>query len=163
MHLHTLLYNKCSTLAITAIGLLLATACSHVSRNGLIDGRWRLHEIHSKVTPTDAYYTAQKKYVLNDRIYWSFQLDLLQITSSLAHNGQTNKTFARFNYESDKLAVYSPYAHLYDHDIPITDPNISLESVGIRGHEANFRIVRINSSSLILCSDMDSLVFRKLH
>lgn len=163
MHLHTLLYNKCSTLAITAIGMLLATACSHVSRNGLIDGRWRLHEIHSKTTPTDAYYTAQKKSVLNNCIYWSFQLDLLQITSSLAHNGQTNKTFARFNYEGDKLAVYSPYAHLYDHDIPITDPNISLESVGIRGHEAKFRIVRINSSSLILCSDMDSLVFRKLH
>lgn len=161
MHLHTL-YNKCSTLAITAIGLLLTTACSHVSRNGLIDGRWRLHEIHSKATQTDAYYTAQKN-VLDNRIYWSFQLDLLQITSALAHNGQTNKTFARFNYEGDKLAVYSPHAHLYDHDIPITDPNISLESVGIRGHEANFRIVRINSSSLILCSDMDSLVFRKLH
>ena len=70
MHLHTLLYNKCSTFAITAIGLLLTTACSHVSRNGLIDGRWRLHEIHSKATPTDAYYTAQKKYVLNDRIYY---------------------------------------------------------------------------------------------
>ena len=158
MHLHTL-YNKCSTLAITAIGLLLTTACSHVSRNGLIDGRWRLHEIHSKATQTDAYYTAQKKNVLDNRIYWSFQLDLLQITSALAHNGQTNKTFARFNYEG----VYSPHAHLYDHDIPITDPNISLESVGIRGHEAKFRIVRINSSSLILCSDMDSLVFRKLH
>lgn len=163
MHLHTLLYNKCSTFAITAMAMLLATACSHVSRNGLIDGKWRLHEIHSKATPTDAYYTAQKKSVLNNCIYWSFQLDLLQITSSLAHNGKTNKTFARFNYEVDKLAVYSPYAHLYDHDIPITDPNISLGSVGIRGHEANFRIVRINSSSLILCSDMDSLVFRKLH
>ena len=141
MHLHTLLYNKCSTLAITAIGLLLTTACSHVSRNGLIDGRWRLHEIHSKVTPTDAYYTAQKKYVLNDRIYWSFQLDLLQITSSLAHNGQTNKTFARFNYEGDKLAVYSPSE--------ATRPN--------------FALYASNSSSLILCSDMDSLVFRKLH
>ena len=163
MHLHSLLYNKCSALAITAISLLLITACSHVSRNGLIDGRWRLHEIHSKATPADTRYTAQNKNVLDDRIYWSFQLDLLQITSALAHNGQTNKTFARFNYEGDKLAVYSPYAHLYDHDFPITDPNISLECVGIRGHEAKFRIVRINSSSLIMCSNIDSLVFRKLH
>lgn len=163
MHLHSLLYNKCSALAITAIGLLLITACSHVSRNGLIDGRWRLHEIHSKATPADTRYTAQNKNVLDDRIYWSFQLDLLQITSALAHNGQTNKTFARFNYEGDKLAVYSPYVHLYDHDTPITDPSISLESVGIRGHEAKFRIVRINSSSLIMCSNIDSLVFRKLH
>lgn len=163
MHLHSLLYNKCNALAITTIGLLLITACSHVSRNGLIDGRWRLHEIHSKATPADTRYTAQNKNVLDDRIYWSFQLDLLQITSALAHNGQTNKTFARFNYEGDKLAVYSPYVHLYDHDIPITNPSISLECVGIRGHEAKFRIVRINSSSLIMCSNIDSLVFRKLH
>lgn len=108
MHLHTLLYNKCSTFAITAIGLLLITACSHVSRNGLIDGRWRLHEIHSKATPTDAYYTAQKKYVLNDRIYWSFQLDLLQITSSLAHNGQTNKPLPALTMRATNWLCIAP-------------------------------------------------------
>ena len=138
-------------------------SCSKVSHNGNLDGRWRMKECYSKVSTDDAHYTLYTNKMEN-QIYWNFQLKLLQITSGLQYNGKTYETICRFAYEEDRLSITSTYVHFRDRDSLITDPNTtSLLELGIRGNASNYHIKRLTSTEMILCSDMDSLIFYQLH
>lgn len=149
-----------SILFICSLSMLMF-ACGKTPQNGALDGKWRLYEIHSKTQPTESTYAVAKD-VRADNIYWSFQLNLLSITSAETLNGHTNETVARFAYEGDHLAVTQTYVHFRDRDSLLTDPNTAaLETVGIRGNASNFRIAQLSGSRLTLCSERDSLVFRK--
>ena len=71
---------------------------------------------------------------------------------------------ARFVHDGDRLSVTQTYVHFRDRDELITDPSTTLlEVVGIRGSASDYRIALLNSSRLTLCSQLDSLVFVKLH
>lgn len=151
-----------SILLLCSLAFLLF-ACGKTPQNGALDGKWRLVELHSKAQASDAAYAVAKD-VRASNIYWSFQLQLLDITSTELHNGHTNETVARFVHEGDRLAVTQTYVHFRDRDSLLTDPNITaLESVGIRGNATNFRIVRLGRAYMTLCSPLDSLVFHKLN
>lgn len=143
--------------------MLITAACAKLSDNDNLDGRWRLQSIHSKTSAKQAHYTAFTD-TRADNIYWNFQLDLLSITSAAPLNGHTGETTARFSYTPSRLSVTKTYIHYRDRDSLIVDPTTtSLERLGIRGNATDFRIERINKTSLILCSASDSLVFYKAH
>lgn len=138
-------------------------SCSKVSHNGNLDGRWRMKECYSKASTEDAHYTIYTNKMEN-LIYWNFQLKLLQITSGLQYNGKSYETMCRFVHEGDRLSITSAYVHFRDRDSLITDPNTtSLVVLGIRGNATNYHIKRLTSTEMILCSDMDSLIFYQLH
>ena len=91
------------------------------------------------------------------RIYWSFQLKLLNI------NGRGLNLFCRFNHHNGQLDIPEVYKHLFANDILITDPTTTeLEPVGIRGNATSYKVIRLNRTQLILVSEADSLVFRKI-
>lgn len=143
--------------------ILITAACAKLSDNGNLDGRWRLQSIHSKTSAEQAHYTASTD-TRADNIYWNFQLNLLSITSAAPLNGHTGETTARFSYTPSRLSVTKTYIHYRDRDSLIVDPTTtSLERLGIRGNATDFRIERINKTSLILCSASDSMVFYKAH
>lgn len=142
---------------------LVCASCSKLSNNGDIDGRWQLIHTYIKTdTEPDHYGMSEDKTA--QQIYWSFQLDLLSITSSDNLNGHTPETVARFVYAPPQLAITKTYIHYRDRDSLITDPlSTSLTPLGIRGNATNYRIARLNKTTLILCSEQDSLVFYKAH
>lgn len=131
-------------------------SCSKMSDNGDLDGKWLLTERVAK-TP----------YEINcvpSAVYWSFQLDLLSITSPDTINTKTTETLCRFVKDADKLNITQTYIHYRNRDSLLTASDTkALISVGIRSNVAQFRIARLNSSSLILVSQDDSLVFKKLN
>ena len=139
------------------------SACSKMTDNGKLDGMWHLQEIHTKPSNATSTEYTERSDVRDARIYWSFQLDLLQIRSAALLNGATSETMARFNYEGNKLNITATYIHFRDHDDFITDPATEcLKDLGIRGNKAVFQINRLTDHQMILCSALDSLVFRKI-
>lgn len=143
--------------------LFIVAACYKLSDNGDLDGRWKLQQIYSKASPEEAHYTLPLD-AQADNIYWNFQLNLLAITSTNPLNGHTGETTARFSYTPSHLSVTQTYIHYRDRDSLITDPaTTSLTRLGIRGNATDYRIERLNKTSLILCSAYDSLVFYKAH
>lgn len=153
-------------LTLSCLALLLGAAslasCDKTPMNGDLDGMWRLTEMHSKPTADAPTYSLQA--VLEaQRIFWNFQLRLLSIQNhdGLA-NSETNETVARFEHSGNRLHVTHTYIHHRAEDILITDPaTTQLEHVGIRGCSSSFEVKCLTSKRMVLCSERDSLVFRK--
>lgn len=138
------------------------TSCDKLSDNGDLDGMWQLREMHTKASTDDATYS-QATDKRAEKIYWSFQLDLLSITSEASLNGFTGETVARFTYSGERLEVTETYIHYRDRDSLLTDPETTeLEALGIRGNTGSFAVSQLSKHSMILCSDTDSLVFKKI-
>lgn len=128
-----------------------------------MDGRWQLLRIYSKADANAPHYDLEQDKAAQ-QVYWSIQLDLLSITSSENLNGHTPETVARFTYAPPQFSITKAYIHYRDRDSLITDPlSTSLTPIGIRGNATDYRIVRLNKTTLILCSAQDSLVFYKAH
>lgn len=149
-------------LLIFTAALTTATSCEKMSDNGKLDGMWHLQEIYSRPrSATNVGYT-ERQDVSDAGIYWSFQLQLLQIKSKAFLNGETSETMARFNYSDTHLDITQTYIHYRDRDELITDSQSQkLVPLGIRGNASSFRIDRLTDHRMVLCSDMDSLVFHK--
>lgn len=139
-------------------------SCSKLSDNGAIDGRWQLLEIYSKLSPVDAHYLAtpftQKR---SSQIYWNFQQRLLWITSVENLNHFTDATTARFTLNGSTLTLTQTYIHYRDRDSLLTNPSTTeLDSLGIRSNQCQFVMKKLTPTHLILCSELDSLVFYQL-
>lgn len=144
--------------------ILLFSYCSKMPENGALDGKWQLTEMYSKTTNSDAHYiatpTTDKR---ADNIYWNIQLKLLYITSAEPLNTFTTETVARFHYSGSTLQVGPTYIHYRDRDSLITNANSTeLIPLGIRGNATTYDIKRLNASTMILCSPLDSLIFKRL-
>lgn len=149
-------------LIIIALSCLL-TACSKLTSNGKIDGKWRLEKMYCKPTDNALYYTEEKD-LMAEQIYWNIQLGLLSITSADTLNGYSNETTARFTTNNNHFEITQTYIHYRDRDSLLTDPNITLlEPIGIRSNACQYTIPLLTSSKMILCSEKDSLIFYKLH
>lgn len=144
--------------------ILLFSYCSKMPENGALDGKWQLTEMYSKTTNSDAHYiatpTTDKR---AENIYWNIQLKLLYITSAEPLNTFTTETVARFHYSGSTLQVGPTYIHYRDRDSLITNANSTeLIPLGIRGNATTYDIKRLNASTMILCSPLDSLIFKRL-
>lgn len=153
--------KKLILLSLTA----LCTSCGKTPVNGNLDGQWFMTERYCKASISAPDYSEAMGNLQEQPVIWNISLRLLEIiTPGYTHNSVTDRTTGRIVYEGDKLAVTQTYVHFRDRDSLITEPGTTcLESVGIRGNSANFRIATLSSSQLILCSDMDSLIFKKKH
>ena len=141
---------------------LFYLSCDKTPKNGALDGQWQLMEIAEKVSPTDMDYSriTNKK---DERIYWAFQLDLLNIyTQSGKLNGYTAYSTARFQLANGRLRIAPTYIHFDNRDSLLTDPHTTaLEPMGIEGNAADFKVETLNSKKMVLSSDKRSLTFRK--
>lgn len=153
--------KKIILLSLTA----LCASCGKTPTNGHLDGQWFMTERYCKANISAPDYSEAMGNLREQPVIWNISLQLMEIiTPGFMHNSVTDRTTGRIVYNDDKLAVTQTYVHFRDRDSLITEPNTTcLESVGIRGNSATFRIATLTSSQLTLCSDMDSLIFRKKH
>lgn len=142
-----------SLLLITAL-LALYSRCDKLPRNELLDGQWQLLRIDN----TD---------LRAQRIYWRFQLDLLQFYSPhpLPIPQPHNAIMARFSQQGETLSVTQ--AFLVDRaagrDVLITPAmNIDLSPLGITAPlPIVFHVNRLTSQTLRLTANGQCLEFRK--
>ncbi|MBR1713267.1 MAG: lipocalin-like domain-containing protein [Alloprevotella sp.] len=136
---------------------LLPAACDKTPENGLLDGMWQLTE----QTPAATGQAVDKKPA---GCYWSFQLNMMQIhTIHDPHNGVTFNTTGLFTRRADSLHFERLAVHRYNSDSIITDPaSTTLDTVGIHGNRGDFFIEALTHSKLVLRSDFNRLVFRKI-
>lgn len=153
-------------LPILSLFLLAGTfflgSCEKFSDNGDIDGLWIMTERYSRATdaPSEGY--PEKTDVGQRSISWAFQLKLMSIRTPQNHNGHTAETVGRFSLHDGMLDVEPLYIHFRDRDSLLTDPQTTcLKDVGIYGNSGHFRVSRLSENHMVLCSDRDSLVFRK--
>lgn len=153
--------NNISAFLLLWVAALVA-ACDKMPENGDLDGLWQMVEMHSKTAAADPHYS-QYTDKRAEKVHWAFQLQLLSMKSAQpVPEIDTNEAVARFQYTPDRLRLTQVYLHYRDRDQLIEDPaTTSLQPLGVRGNTADFRIVRLDGSRLILCSETDSLVFVK--
>jgi len=132
-------------------------ACDKLPKNGDLDGMWQLTEM----TPAATGMPADKK---ADAIYWSFQLNMMNIhTPNARHNGKTYNTMGLFERRGDSLHVNRVFVHYVNRDSLIADPaSTTLDAVGIHGNSGHFYIEQLSSRHMTLSSDFCRLKFRKI-
>ena len=150
------------------IGIILLIiglySCDKLPKNGDLDGMWHLQRTtHLKTNPP------YEENVATQRIYWSVQRDLLQITSYSREiyydeivKQSINKVQCRFEHTGTSLNINKIYLSYWVKDSLLTDPTTRImEPFGIMGCADTFHIEHLGSKQMILVSDDKRLVFRK--
>ena len=143
-------------LFITAllVSLCLASCDLETSDNGKLDGFWHLERVDTLSTGGSHDKTA-------DKVFWSFQVRLLQL------QGGSSSFFFRFKQDGDSLTIFSPYTNEGHEETlgdggnkPVTDPNV-LRDYGIDDLETHYKKEALDGSRMILRSRRLRLMFRK--
>ena len=139
-------------------------SCDKLPKNDDLDGMWHLQRIsHLDVTPQ------VDEDVAPSQIYWSVQLDLLQISSpkspiyvDATTGKQASNAYCRFNYTGTTLNINKVYLSFDVKDSLLLDPDTRvMEPYGIVGCADEFHIEHLGSKQMILVSDDKRLIFRK--
>lgn len=141
-----------------------AYSCDKLPKNDELDGMWHLQQVTTLNTPAEV-----EEDVMEQRIYWNVNLDLLQIYSKnrvMYHDDVTGKdvfhAYCRFQYTGTTLNINKVYLSFDVKDSLLTDPTTTLmEPYGIMGCADAFNIEHLGSKRMILVSDDKRLVFRK--
>lgn len=142
-------------IVILFIGVCMLFVCScefETSNNGKLDGMWHLVRV-------DTLSTSGVKDMEEDKIYWSFQFNLLQLEDK---SGQRVNLLMRFEHKDNILRLYDPY--IYDRtngDKPLSDISLSAP-YGVNSLEENFSIESMGNDKMVLCTEYLRLYFRKL-
>ena len=134
----------------SVLSLLLLISCDiESSNNGKVDGFWHLSQVDSLSNGKATDYS-------NQRIFWSFQYDLLQLS-----NLNDNTIIYRFEKKANQLNLNNPC--MFDRtlgDTLVTDIDI-LRPYGVNSLNESFNIVDLTNSDMILESPVLRLHFIK--
>lgn len=130
-------------LLIISIVLLLA-ACDKVPMNGNLDGMWQLMAIQDNATSSISE-------VKENRLYYSFQLHLVQL-----NNGEA---YAHFSHRNDSIVMYDWCKGNGTND-KITDPTV-LNKFGLYELRDSFKVEVLTHDKMQLRSRKATLSFRK--
>lgn len=126
--------------------LCLLSTCTHLPRNGWLDGQWQLVKQNGEDMKPQ-------------RIYWRFQLDLMELYSPTIRLETTlpyTHVLCRFAHEGQQLTLSSTYLALRGEgrDTLITPQmHIDLSPLGVRRIPTTFRILSSSSQTMTLESD----------
>jgi hypothetical protein len=130
-------------LFIISIIFMLA-ACDKLPMNGNLDGMWQLIAIQDNTT-------SNISDVKSSRLYYSFQLHLVQL-----NNGEA---YAHFSHRNDSIVMYDWFKGNLNND-KITDPTV-LNKFGLYELRDSFRVEVLTSEKMQLRSRKATLSFRK--
>ncbi len=143
------------------IVVLVLSACDKLPKNGDLDGMWQLMTIEKTgMSPEN---------VKSKKLYYSFQLDLVQFNDA---NTQSDRTayYAYFNHKGDSLSLNTlckPCTNESEDDdnVPFTQEEIEVQQVmaswGIYTLNPRFKVMKLDSDAMILQSEEVRLTFRK--
>ncbi|MFA4047370.1 lipocalin-like domain-containing protein [Prevotella sp. PCHR] len=134
-------------------GILPFVSCElETSDNGDLDGFWHLVRIDT----LDTQGTCDMK---QERIFWSFQKNLLHVDDK---TGMNSSILLRFNHSSGSLTLSDPY--IYDRgagDIKLEDVSL-LYPFGINSLTETFDVESLSSSRMTIASPVLRLSFKKM-
>ncbi len=130
-------------LFIMSIIFMLA-ACDKLPMNGYLDGMWQLMAIQDNTTNNVSD-------VKSSRLYYSFQLHLVQL-----NNGEA---YAHFSHRNDSIVMYDWCKGNVTND-KITDAT-ALNKFGLYELRDSFRVEVLTSEKMQLRSRKATLSFRK--
>lgn len=119
------------------------------SDNGSLDGNWQLSLVDTLATNASVDMKGKK-------VFWAVQYDLLQVKET----GQDIVLF-RFKNTGDSLLLSEPRINNRDDDDGVIPELEQLQPMGINSMEEHYKIIKLNSSSMVLQNDMLRLHFRK--
>lgn len=138
-------------LYLLLLSLFLSTSCTlETSDNGDLDGFWQLSLIDTL--------SSQNSVDMRDSGYfWAVQHNLL----ILRETNLRNEYICKFKHMGDSLIINNPYYYWRDSsDIKLKDPE-RIRKFGVNNLEEKFKIVNLNSSKMVLESQLLRLYFRK--
>lgn len=138
-------------LYLLLLSLFLSTSCTlETSDNGDLDGFWQLSLIDTL--------SSQKSVDMRDSGYfWAVQHNLL----ILRETNHRNEYICNFKHMGDSLIINNPYYYWRDSsDIKLKDPE-RIRKFGVNNLEEKFKVVNLNSSKMVLESQLLRLYFRK--
>lgn len=133
--------------------LLPFVSCDiETSGNGDLDGFWHLVRV-------DTLATQGTRDMISERIYWSFQHNLLKTDDK---TGKNSSILLRFDRSGGNITLFSPY--IYDReagDIELEDPAL-LCPFGINDIPETFTVASLSGSHMTIESPMLRLWFKKM-
>lgn len=133
--------------------LFAISSCSlETSDNGDLDGFWHL-------TRVDTIATGNACDMSGERVFWSVQMNLLNVTD---YRTSSYGYLLRFINENSTLRVYDPYTHDRPNgDVKVEDP-AQLAPLGINSLDETFNIESLSSKRMILSTNELRLSFTKM-
>lgn len=131
------------------------TSCElETSGNGDIDGFWHLVQI-------DTLQTGGVKDTSKDLLFWSFQVNLMELSDQ---SYQTPIYMARFNHDNGKLKVTQPCLYnRYEGNEMLTEENVNaISQYGINALEETFQVEGLSGSRMTLSNGTLRLYFKKM-
>lgn len=141
---------------LTAVfmSLCLMSCDLETGGNGKLDGFWHLERI-------DTLATGGSLDMSSERVFWSFQVRLLQL------QGGSASFYFRFKQDGDSLTIFSPYTNEGHEETigdggnkPVDDATV-LRDYGIDDLETHYKKEALDGSRMILRSRRLRLMFRK--
>lgn len=144
---------------IRLLVMVMASTCLmscdlETSDNGKLDGFWHLERI-------DTLATGGSLDVSGEKMFWSFQVRLLQL------QGGSASFYFRFKQDTDSLTLFSPYTSEGHEETlgdggnkPVTDPSL-FRDYGIDDLETHYKKEALDGSRMILRSRRLRLLFRR--
>lgn len=141
--------------SLSAFLVFSFTSCElETSGNGDLDGFWHLVQV-------DTLQTGGVKDTSKDLFFWSFQVNLLQLSD---RSYQIPIYMARFNHENGQLKVTQPC--LYNRDEGnemVTEENVKdISPYGLNALEETFRVEELSGSKMTLSNGTLRLYFKKM-
>ena len=149
--------KPCAIGTLCALGALcvlcaLCVSCEvETHSKGNIDGNWHLVKIDTLATGTAVDLS-------ENRIFWAFQANLLQ----LRDNDRPDTVYImRFAIDGDALALSDPRINDRETGDPVAELTPTLKHLGINQAEELFAIEQLKNTRMTLSSDMLRLTFKK--
>ena len=151
-------YKRISQYLIFSLSAFLVfsfTSCElETSGNGDLDGFWHLVQV-------DTLQTGGVKDTSKDLFFWSFQVNLLELSD---RSYQIPIFMARFNHDNGQLKVTQPC--LYNRDEGnemVTEENVKdISPYGLNALEETFRVEELSGSRMTLSNGTLRLYFKKM-
>lgn len=128
--------------------VFILIACDKVPMNGNLDGMWQLMTIEDNTT-------GSVSNVKNNRLYYSFQLHLVELNN--------NEAFAHFSHRGDSIIMYDwCYGNSEGNSVNVkmTDV-IALNKFGLYELTDSFKVKALTNEKMQLRSRKTTLSFRK--
>ena len=156
MKIRRCLHQLFSLLTLSAMSVLSAGCDLHTSDNGDLDGFWQL-------TQMDTLATNRSGDMLESRIYWSVQGNMLEMRD--LHNLHGVDCYLtlnfRFRHEQGKLYLSEPIANIRDiSDSVVTSP-ATVKFYGLSRLDEEFDVLQLDGAQMRLQSAYYRFHFRR--
>ena len=145
--------GKLKITAIAASAIVALASCElETHDNGKLDGFWHLTQI-------DTLTTGGIKNVSDDKLFWSVQSLLLELSDRSAIDNP--KYIFRFSNRSDSLLLYNARLSDRRQGDPALESVEPLQQYGVNSLDEKFAVEALTGSKMILKSDTVRLRFTK--